>query len=68
MSNNNNMHDMKSFDRQTHMGSDMSLIEIIFVFAVFISASGITLLVAATIDNWLGPKFWPKYHIKGYWK
>jgi hypothetical protein len=50
------------------MGSDMSLIEIIFVFAVFISASGITLLVAAGIDNWLGPKFWPKYHIKDYWK
>ena len=46
----------------------MSLIEIIFVFAVFISASGITLLVAAGIDNWLGPKFWPKHYIKDYWK
>lgn len=46
----------------------MSLIEIIFVFAVFLSAFGITLGSMALVDKWLGPKFWPKYHIKDYWK
>ena len=48
-------------------GNDMSFIEIVFVFAVFLSASGITLGVAAMIDNWLGPRFWPRYHNKNYW-
>jgi hypothetical protein len=45
----------------------MSFIEIVFVFAVFLSASGITLGVAAMIDNWLGPRFWPRHHKKNYW-
>jgi uncharacterized membrane protein len=45
----------------------MSFIEIIFVFAVFLSASGITLGAMAMIDMWLVPKFWPRYHKKNYW-
>lgn len=45
----------------------MSFIEIVFVFAVFLSAFGITLGAMALIDNWLGPKYWPKYHKRDYW-
>ena len=45
----------------------MSFIEIVFVFAVFLSASGITLGAMAMIDIWLGPKFWPKVSPKKTW-